>query len=115
MSMTNTWHPAETPDFSFPPPGLPPMQAADKSAWVTILEESGFTLEAPTPQEKTAYFATAECGDGHSVNQNSSDCFMAQYITGGVTYRYPFCICADTDHHEFMIPIAPFWLGAYSG
>ena len=110
MALTN-WPPASGTYPEWPPIELGPaghrVECSGWEALLALLQENNFTHAAPTGQEKSAFFNSARCGDGHTVTGR-------MLVSPDATRRYPFAVCNNAER-EFLVLWPPYSCGYQSG
>lgn len=103
--MLTNWYPTGAP--AWPPPGVGRLEfksISDIEAWVRLVKSQGIAdIDNPTNQERNNYFNPARCNEGHTVTGR-------MLVMGG--QRYPFCVCDNQQHREFLVAWSPFFWGA---
>jgi hypothetical protein len=64
--------------------------------------QEGLLIANPTPGEQAEYFDGVFCDHGHSVTGK-------MLIVGAE--RYPFAVCDDSVHRDFLVLWPPYYCG----
>ena len=106
--MPINWPPPTSP--TWPPPEMNNtwFSCSDWEVLLEALKEFGFTHDAPTGQERNAFFRDAQCDDLHPV--------IGRMIISPISgIRYPFCVCNNAQHRELLVLWPPFTCGSLAG
>ncbi len=106
--MPANWPPAGAP--SWPPPEISDtwVSSSDLLALLLLLRSFGFTQAAPTAAERNAYFKSARCDHGDAV-------IGRMIVSPDGLRRYPFAVCNDPQHRDFLVLWPPYYCGWNSG
>src|SRR5574343_270279 len=105
--MPTNWPPASAP--SWPPPEILDvwLSFSDLPTAVRTLLAAGFTRTVPTSAERTAFFNSARCDEGHQVT--------GHIIVSPSGVRYPFAVCRGGTHRDLLVLWPPYYCGWHSG
>lgn len=105
--MPTNWPPATAP--SWPPAelGTTWLSTSDLRTLISVLQEAGFTQDAPTAAERNAFFKDARCDHGDAV--------VGRMLISPSGIRYPVAVCNDATHRDVLVLWPPYYCGAGSG
>lgn len=101
--MPTNWPPATAP--TWPPPELETtgFQSGDLRSLALLLLALGFTHEAPTSAENTAFFNAARCDHGDRVT--------GRMLISPSGVRYPVAACRGASHRDVLVLWPPYYTG----
>lgn len=105
--MPTNWPPTTAPPWPPAELNISWWSSGDIKNLVWELRELGFTQEAPTSAERTAFFNSAQCDHGHQV--------VGRMLVSPTGVRYPFAVCNNSGHRDLLVLWPPYYQGYGSG
>lgn len=110
--MPTNWPPATAPPWPPPELGFQVFEASDFTTLQAMLGEIAgkisvlWRVATPTTAENTACFKDARCDHGHQVT--------GRILVSPLGVRYPFALCNNAAHRDFLVPWPPYYCGTGS-
>lgn len=101
MPLVN-WPPATAP--AWPPPGYTLLEFTGILEGQQWVDEHGWTRRNPTNAERTAFFNSARCQQGHTVTGR-------MFVNPANNVAYPFALCTGVEQ-EALVLWPPYTAGA---
>lgn len=95
-----TWPPVETETSS--------LSFSNLRSLIEFFRPLNFTQETPTTAETTTFFAGARCEHGDLV-------IGRMLVSSDGLRRWPFAVCRDAAHREWLVLWPPYAQGVRSG
>ena len=102
--MATNWPPAAAPPW--PPAGFSRLEFATLADAQDFVQSEGWSSAAPTGRESSSFFKNASCDDGHAV--------VGRMLVSPDGTRYPFAVCNNAAHRQFLVLWPPFVWNAQS-